>query len=143
MAKNYKNIVLDPKYVPKKTDKYMSDDMKAYFYNMLVGQRAELIASIEGNISALSESINIDDADGPDDDGDKSMMTQQADTQMKMLDRDKNMLDKIDSALERLEKNTFGYSVISGAQIGIKRMLAQPLATMTVEEREEYEAKEI
>ena len=59
---------------------------------------------------------------------------------LRMTERDNNLLKKIDAALERLENGTFGFSVISGEEIGISRMLARPLATMTVEEQEEYEA---
>ena len=142
MPKNYKTIQLDPKYVPKKTEKYMCEEQKAYFYNLMNAQRAEVLASIEAGMSEMSSNINIDNMDGPNDDGDNSSSTQQADTQMKMLSRDKNQLARIDNALEKLEKNKYGYSVISGEEIGLKRMLANPFATMTVQEKEEQESKE-
>ena len=58
-----------------------------------------------------------------------------------MAERDKNLLLKIDQALERIENGTFGYSVISGDEIGLNRMLARPLATMTIEEQEEHEKR--
>jgi DnaK suppressor protein len=143
MAKNYKTIELDSKYVPKKTEEYMSEEQKAYFYNLLSTQRTGVLASIDDGMNDMSSSINIDNMDGPNDEGDSSSTTQQADTQMKILGRDKNLLIKIDDALERLEKGTYGYSVISGDEIGLKRMLARPLATLTIEEQEEQESKEI
>ncbi|MCL1891766.1 MAG: hypothetical protein FWF97_00505 [Alphaproteobacteria bacterium] len=142
MPKNYKTIQLDPKFVPKKTEKYMSDEQRAYFYNLLNAQRTEVLASIENGMSEMSSNINIDSMDGANDEGDNSSSTQQADTTQKMLERDKNLLAMIDRALERLEKGTFGYSVISNEEIGLKRMLAQPLATMTTEEKEEQDKKE-
>lgn len=142
MTKNYKNIQLDPKYVPKKTEEYMSDEQKAYFYNLLNSQRAEVIASIENEMSEISSNINIDSLDGANDEADSSSSTQQADNQMKFLDRNKNLLTKIEAMLEKLEKGTYGYSVISGEEIGLKRLLARPLATMTLEETEEQENKE-
>jgi len=142
MAKNYKTIQLDPKYIPKKTEKYMSEEQKAYFYALLVAQRNEVISSMNNGMSDLSSSINIDSMDGPDDEADNASTTQQADIQMKILDRDKNLLAKIDNALDRLEKGTYGYSVLSGEEIGLKRMLASPFATLTVEEKEEQEKKE-
>lgn len=142
MTKNYKNIQLDPKYVPKKTEEYMSDEQKAYFYNLLNSQRAEVIASIENEMSEISSNINIDSLDGANDEADSSSSTQQADNQMKFLDRNKNLLTKIEAMLEKLEKGTYGYSVISGEEIGLKRLLARPLATMTLEETEEHENKE-
>lgn len=142
MTKNYKTIQLDPKYAPKKTEKYMSEEQKAYFYALLTARRNEVIAAVDNGMSELSSSINIDSMDGPDDEADNASTTQRADIQMKILDRDKNLLAKIDNALDRLEKGSYGYSVISGDEIGLKRMLASPFATMTVEEKEEQEKKE-
>jgi DnaK suppressor protein len=139
MAKNYKTIRLDPKYTPKKTEKYMSDEQKAYFYNLLKAQRNEVLAIIDDEMQEMSSSINIDLMDGPNDEADNSSTTQHADIQMKILGRDKNLLEKIDNALERLENGTYGYSVISGEEIGLKRLLASPFATMTIEEKNETE----
>ena len=59
-----------------------------------------------------------------------------------MSERNANLLKKIDAALERIENGTFGYSVISGDEIGLQRMLARPLATKTIEEQEEIEKNE-
>jgi len=50
-------------------------------------------------------------------------------------------LRKINAALDRIENGTYGYSVVSGDEIGLNRMMARPLATMTVEEQEEYEQR--
>ncbi|MBQ2005785.1 MAG: hypothetical protein II219_03165 [Alphaproteobacteria bacterium] len=58
-----------------------------------------------------------------------------------MSDRSNKLLQKVNAALDRIANGTFGYSVVSGDEIGIKRMMARPLATMTVEEQEEYEAR--
>jgi DnaK suppressor protein len=142
MTKNYKTIKLDPKYTPKKTEKYMSEEQKAYFYNLLNTQRAEVLTSIEDGMTEITADINIDNMDGANDEGDNSSTTQQAETNMKMLDRDKNLLIRIDNALERLEQGTYGYSVISGDEIGIKRMMASPFTTLTIEEKEEQDSKE-
>ena len=60
---------------------------------------------------------------------------------LRMSERTSNLLEKINAALERIEKGTYGYSVISGEEIGLQRMLARPLATMTIEEQEEHEQK--
>ena len=60
---------------------------------------------------------------------------------LRMSERDNNLLRKIDAALDRIENGTYGYSVVSGDEIGLNRMMARPLATMTVEEQEEYEQR--
>jgi DnaK suppressor protein len=143
MAKNYKTLILDPKYVPKKTEKYMSEEQKAFFYNLLNAQRTELLALLDNDMTKITLSVNIDDMDGPNDEADNSIVAQTADAQMKMIERNKNLMNKIDAALERIENNSYGYSIVSSEEIGIKRMIARPLATMTTEEQEEYEKKEI
>ena len=142
MTKNYKTLKLDPKYTPKKNEEYMSVEQKAYFYNILISRRKEVIAAIEKGMSEISTNINMDSLDGTNNEGDDASATEQANSQMKFLDRNKNLLVKIDSLLERLEKGKYGYSVISGEEIGLKRLLARPLATMTLEETEEIESKE-
>ena len=58
-----------------------------------------------------------------------------------IANKNQNLLQKINAALERIENGTYGYSVISGDEIGLQRLMARPLATMTVEEQEEYEKK--
>lgn len=141
MPKNYKNIQLDPKYIPKKTEKYMSEEQKAYFYNMLMAQRAELLAEIEDDMSEMSSNINLDAMDGANDEADNSSSIQQADKHMKFLNRNKNLLVKIDATLDRLEQGTYGYSVISGDEIGLKRLMANPFSTLTIEERNEVERR--
>ena len=60
---------------------------------------------------------------------------------LRISERNSNLLQKINAALERIDKGTFGYSVISGEEIGLQRMMARPLATMTIEEQEEYEKR--
>ncbi|MCL1902323.1 MAG: RNA polymerase-binding protein DksA [Alphaproteobacteria bacterium] len=138
--KDYKNIELDPKYVPKKSEEYMSDMQRAYFYNMLNGQREELVASMEDIMGAINLAKKNDTA-GTGDEADTSNFDIEATMQIRMHERSVNLLRKLDAALKRLEDGTFGYSVVSGEEIGLKRMIARPLATMTLEEQEEYEKK--
>ena len=71
----------------------------------------------------------------------KATAEQEITMNLRMSERNTNLLQKINAALERIENGTYGYSVISGDEIGLQRMLARPLATMTVEEQEEYEQK--
>ena len=96
----------------------------------------------DGNSDVLNVVRNGDngDAAGVGDDADNASASQALTMNLRMSERDNNLLKKIDAALERLENGKFGFSVISGDPIGIPRLLARPLATMTVEEQEEYEA---
>ena len=139
-TENYKTIELEPKYVPKKSEPYMCPQHKAYFYRLLTAQKAELTNDSSDVLNAV-RSAEKNDAAGVGEDSDNAVFEQEITMNLRMSQRDNNLMRKIDGALERLENGTFGYSVVSGDEIGLQRMLARPLATMTIEEQEEYEKR--
>ena len=139
-TKNYKNIELAPKYVPKKSEPYMCPEQLAYFYQLLNTQREEILQDRDSVLSDVRLAEKNENA-GVGDEQDHAAAEQEITMNLRMSERNTNLLQKINAALERIEKGTFGYSVISGDEIGIQRMLARPLATMTVEEQEEYEQR--
>ena len=142
MTKNYKTIELDPKYVPKKSEKYMSPEQKAYFYNLLNTQRAGILSEMGGVMNSIKlAKKNASDSVG--DDLDNANFEQDVTSRMRMNERAENMLKQIEAAIVRLENGTYGYSVVSGEEIGLKRMLARPTTTMTTDEREEYEKRKL
>ena len=138
--KNFKNIILNDKYVPKKSEPYMCPEQLAYFYKILSTQREELLSDRNAvlNDVRLAEK---NDAAGVGDEQDQATAEQEITMNLRMSERNNNLLQKINAAIERIEEGTFGYSIISGDEIGLQRMLARPLATMTVEEQEEYEQR--
>jgi len=138
--KNYKNIVLDAKYTPKKSEPYMCDEQLAYFYQLLNTQRDELMHDRETVLNDVRLAEKNETA-GVGDEQDQATAEQEITMNLRMSERNTNLLQKINAALERMENGTYGYSVISGDEIGLQRMLARPLATMTVDEQEEYEQK--
>ena len=138
--KNYKNIELPPKYVPKKSEPYMCPQQLAYFYQLLSAQKEELLHDSASTLNAVRMAEQTDAA-GVGDESDNATFEQEITMNLRMSERDNNLLKKINAALERLENGTYGYSIISGEEIGLSRMLARPLATMTVEEQEEYEKR--
>lgn len=138
--KNYKNITLDAKYTPKKSEPYMCEEQLAYFYQLLNTQRDELMNDRETVLNDVRLAEKNETA-GVGDEQDQATAEQEITMNLRMSERNSNMLQKINSALERMENGTYGYSVISGDEIGLQRMLARPLATMTVEEQEEYEQR--
>ena len=141
MAKqNYKNIVLDAKYTPKKSEPYMCDEQLAYFYQLLNTQREEIMHDREDVLNDVRLAEKNETA-GVGDEQDQASAEQEITMNLRMSERNANLLQKVNAALDRIEKGTFGYSVISGDEIGLQRMLARPLATMTVEEQEEYEQR--
>ena len=141
MAKeNYKTIELPPKYTPKKSEPYMCPQQLAYFYHLLTAQKEELLQDSDSVLNAVRLADKTESA-GVGDDSDNATFEQEITMNLRMSERDNNLLKKINAALERIENGTYGYSVVSGEGIGLSRMLARPLATMTIEEQEEYEKR--
>ena len=140
VKKNYKNITLDPKYTPKKSEQYMCPEQLAYFYQLLNTQRDQIMNDRENVLNDVRLAEKNETA-GVGDEQDQATAEQEITMNLRMSERNANLLQKINAALERIENGTFGYSVISGDEIGLQRMLARPLATMTVEEQEEYEQR--
>lgn len=138
--KDFKKIVLPPKYVPKKSEPYMCAEQLAYFYHLLNAQKQELLNTSDSVLNSV-RMADKSASDGVGDDSDSATLEQEITMNLRMSQRDSNLMRKIDAALARIEDGTFGYSVVSGDEIGIQRMLARPLATMTIEEQEEYEQR--
>jgi len=138
--KDFKKIVLPEKYTPKKSEPYMCPEHLAYFYHLLNTQKQELLNSS----NSVLNSVRMADksaSDGVGDDSDSATLEQEITMNLRMSQRDSNLMRKIEAALARIEDGNYGYSVVSGDEIGLGRMLARPLATMTVEEQEEYEQR--
>ena len=138
--KDFKKIVLPPKYVPKKSEPYMCPEQLAYFYHLLNNQKQELLNTSDSVLNSV-RMADKSASDGVGDDSDSATLEQEITMNLRMSQRDSNLMRKIDAALARIEDGTYGYSVVSGDEIGIGRMLARPLATMTIEEQEEYEQR--
>ena len=140
--KDYKSVVLPPKYVPKKSEPYMCPEQLAYFYQLLSTQNDEILNQNVNALNSVSATTKANSGIAGDE-SDNATLEQETTLTLRMAERDNNLLLKINQALERIENGTFGYSVISGEEIGLSRMLARPLATMTIDEQEEHEKREL
>ncbi len=146
---DYKTIELAPNYKPKKTEPYMCPMQLAYFYRILTAQKDELLNkkdSVLNSVRMANDAENL----GVGDESDNATFNQDITMDLRMSDRNNKLLQKIDIALSRIENSQnpnldsdkkYGFSVVSGDPIGLQRMMARPLATMTVEEQEEYESR--
>ena len=137
---NYKTIELSSKYKPKMSEPYMCAEQLAYFYNILNNQREELLSERDEVLNAVRMADKTEAA-GAGDESDNASYNQDITMDLRMSERSNKLLQKVNAALARIENGTYGFSVVSGDEIGLKRMMARPLATMTVEEQEEYEAR--
>ena len=137
---DYKTIELPEKYTPKKSDPYMCPMHLAYFYRILNTQREELLSERDEVLSAVRLADKTEAA-GSGDESDNATYNQDITMDLRMSERNNKLLQKINAALDRIANGTFGFSVVSGDEIGLQRMIARPLATMTTEEQEEYEQR--
>ncbi len=137
---DYKTIELPEKYTPKKSEPYMCPMHLAYFYRILNTQREELLSERDEVLSAVRLADKTEAA-GSGDESDNATYNQDITMDLRMSERNNKLLQKINAALDRIANGTFGFSVVSGDEIGLQRMIARPLATMTTEEQEEYEQR--
>ncbi len=138
---NLDEIVLPDNYKPSEKEEYMNPMQLAYFKKKLLDWKNELIEGSQNTIQTLVEETNDtysiagDDVDRANDEALKQL-------ELRAKDRERKLINKIDAALKRIEDGTFGYCEITDEPIGIKRLEARPVATMTVEAQEEHETKE-
>ncbi|MBO3277370.1 RNA polymerase-binding protein DksA [Pseudomonas schmalbachii] len=116
---------------------YMSDEQQGYFRDLLLEQRDVLRSRIEGEFGELR------DDDRPSDEADMASREEQRQWQLRLLEREKRLLDKIDHALERLARGEYGWCVETGEPIGLRRLLLRPTATLCVEAKERQERREV
>ena len=129
---------ISKKYIPNQKEKYMNAKQKAYFKTRLIEWRNEIIESNNKNLY-LNEVDN--EISSPDIVDQASSQTEKT-VEMRTLNRQIKLLTKIDQAIDRIKNNTYGYCEESGEPIGIKRLIARPIATLSVEAQEKHERNE-
>ena len=126
------------KYIPNSKEKYMCSKHKKYFTEELIKWKKEIIKS--NNLGNLLNSTddNISSADIVDQ---ASSYTDKS-VEMKALNRSRKLISKINSALQRLKDGTYGYCQETSEPIGLKRLMARPVATLSIEAQEKHERDE-
>ena len=124
-------------YKPSSKEKYMCAKHKAYFRKALAEWKNELIEQNNRIIFG-----NDDDNAASADVVDQATSFANKSVEMRTVNRHKKLMKKIDSALQKIEDGTYGYCEETGEEIGLKRLMARPIATMTVEAQERHEKEE-
>ena len=130
-------VTLPPDYRPSDSEEFMNPQQQAYFRHKLLRRRQELLREAEDTLASLSAG-GITEADLTDR---ASVETDRA-LELRTRDRARKLISKIDQALERLDNGTYGYCEESGEPIGLKRLEARPIATLTIEAQERHERME-
>lgn len=129
--------MLPPDYKPTEKEPFMSPVMKEYFRQKLLRWRAELLAESSETIQAMQE----DNLQKPDI-ADRASAETDHQLELRTRDRERKLIAKINSALEKLEDNTYGFCEETGEPIGIARLDARPIATLSLEAQERHERRE-
>ena len=126
------------KYIPNEKEKYMSAKQKVYFRTRLIEWKNEII---ESNNKSLYLSEVDHEISSPDIIDQASSHTEKT-IEMRTLNRQRKLLAKIDQAIKRIKDDIYGYCEETGEPIGIKRLIARPIATLTIEAQEKHEKNE-
>jgi len=126
------------KYIPNKKEKYMCAKHKAYFIQRLTEWKNEIIKS---NSQALYSGDLVENISSPDVIDQASSYTEK-NVEMRTVNRQIKLVSKIDAALKRLNNGTYGFCEDTGEPIGLKRLIARPIATLCIAAQEKHEREE-
>ncbi|MCF6766343.1 RNA polymerase-binding protein DksA [Thiotrichales bacterium 19S3-7] len=129
-------MLTEAKLLAMKEDDYMNDEQLAFFRHLLEEHKNELVQSIEEakkNLSEAEHNIDLND-----------VATQQEMQQLylRTVERQGKLLRKVESAIKRTENGDYGYCEVTGEPIGLRRLLARPTATMSIQAKEIQEHHE-
>jgi len=130
-------IELDEDYVPNDSEPFMNDRQREFFTAKLMEWKRELLKETQGTVEALqNETRSVPDlADRASEEADRAL-------ELRTRDRQRKLIAKIDSALRRIETDDYGYCDVTGDPISLKRLIARPTATMSLEAQEKHERRE-
>ncbi len=128
---------LETDYVPGDDDEYMGEQQRGYFRMLLLEWKKSILESANATLQSLQ--------DGPireADLNDRASSETEWGLELRTRDRQRKLVTKINAALRRIDEGEYGYCEVTGDPIGLKRLIARPVATMTVEAQEAHERRE-
>ena len=126
------------KYVPNSKEKYMCAKHKKYFTERLTSWRKEIIKSNNESVILANIDDNVSSADIVDQASSQTEKT----VELRSSNRRRKLVNKIDQALNKIKDGTYGYCEETGEPIGLKRLMARPIATLSIEAQERHEKEE-
>ena len=117
-------------------DDYMNDAQQQFFRTLLLNQRGELQTRIAEEFETLRERETSSDP------ADIGSAEEQRQWQLRLLEREKKLLDKIDESLDCQARSEYGWCAETGEPIGLKRLLLRPTASLCIEAKERQEQRE-
>lgn len=124
-------------YVLSENDEFMNPNQQAYFRAKLISWKNDILREARETLGHLAE----ESANHPDLADRASSETDRA-IELRARDRQRKLISKIDAALTRIDEGTYGYCEETGEPIGLKRLDARPIATLSIEAQERHERRE-
>ena len=131
-------VKISKTYVPNLKEKYMCEKHKVYFKKKLTEWKSEIIKS---NNEALYNN-SLDDNSTSADIVDQASSYTEKNVEMRAINRQIKLISKIDQALKKIKDGTYGFCEETGEPIGIKRLIARPIATLCIAAQEKHEKEE-
>jgi DnaK suppressor protein len=133
----HSSILLPEGYRPSENEPFMNERHRTYFRNKLVAWKEEIIRQNRETLHILHEDSaqHADLADRATSETDRAL-------ELRARDRQRKLVAKIDAALARIEEGTYGFCEDTGEPIGLKRLDARPIATLSLEAQERHERRE-
>ncbi len=126
------------KYIPNEKEKYMCDKHKKFFKKKLIDWKNEIIKSNAKGLYLNEIDREISSADIIDQASSQTEKT----VEMRTLNRQIKLLSKINKAIKKINSDTYGYCEETGEPIGLKRLIARPIATLSIDAQEKHEKNE-
>jgi DnaK suppressor protein len=124
-------------YVPRKGEEYMSKEQLDHFRTILSSWKQDLMQEVDRTMLHMK-----DEAANFPDPNDRATQESEFSLELRTRDRERKLIRKIDEALKRIESGSYGFCLETGEPIGVKRLEARPVATLSVEAQERRERRE-
>jgi len=124
-------------YLVKRGELYMSKEQLDHFRNILHSWKRDLMVEVDRTVSHMK-----DEAANFPDPNDRATQEEEFSLELRTRDRERKLIRKIDDALKRIEDGSYGFCLETGEEIGIKRLEARPVATLSIEAQERRERRE-
>ena len=124
-------------YLAKKGEQYMGKHQRQHFQQILSSWKNDLMMEVDRTVTHMK-----DEAANPPDPNDRATLESEFSLELRTRDRERKLIRKIDEALGRTEDGSYGYCLETGEEIGIKRLEARPVATLSIEAQERRERRE-
>ena len=129
--------MISPDYVPSDDVDFMNPNMQEFFRQRLIEWKSDLLRESDQTLQNMQTSSG-QEADIVD----RASVESERSLELRTRDRERKLITKIDSALRRLDLSEFGYCEDTGEPIGVRRLIARPIATMSIEAQERHERME-